>query len=93
MVVNLGPVIPGMPDTPPNPQPNGLGHNPRCLRRDVNQHSSAITTPQHTFDLIVESDDVGKFHDRMMGIGSQKDLGVHIGGHYTIGGDPGGVCF
>ena len=91
MVVNLGPVVPTSPDVPPNPQPNGLGHNPRCLRRDINKHAAAVTTAQHSYELITESSTIDAFHNRLMCMGAQKDWGVHIGGHYTISGDPGAV--
>ncbi|PKS06048.1 hypothetical protein jhhlp_007882 [Lomentospora prolificans] len=89
MTVTLGPVAPVPLNISANPQPNGLGYNPRCLRRDLNKFASAVTTHQHTFDLIVESETADAFHDRMMGM-TLQDWGVHVGGHYTINGDPGG---
>lgn len=38
MTVSLGPIGKNMPDVPDNPQMDGYGHNPRCLRRDVNHY-------------------------------------------------------
>lgn len=54
MSVNLGPVA-VLPDVAPNPQPDGLGYNPRGLKRDVgpgiNQryanHSTVLSTLTH----------------------------------------------
>jgi tyrosinase len=91
MVVTLGPVMPVLPDVNPNPQRDGLGHNPRCLRRDLNKNAAAVTTAQHTFDLITESKTADAFHDRLMGFNGQKDWGVHSGGHFSVGGEPAGV--
>ena len=79
------------PDVPPNPQSNGLGYNPRCLRRDISAISAASTTDDLTAALIRESPDIATFQTTMQYLNytSQK-LGVHTGGHYIIGGDPGG---
>ncbi|KAL1877454.1 hypothetical protein Daus18300_002441 [Diaporthe australafricana] len=95
MSVNLGPIaaISSL-KVPANPQSDGLGHNPRCLRRDVNKYSAAKTTANYTEALITTNAKVGPFQDKMQGQGlGTNDWGVHIGGHYTIGGDPGGDFF
>ncbi|EKG19772.1 Tyrosinase [Macrophomina phaseolina MS6] len=92
--VNLGPVSSTMPGINPNPQSDGLGYNPRCLRRDINQHiSSSWTKDNDTAWLIREHDDIGAFQRWMQGVLSSKFFGVHAGGHMTIGGDPGGDLF
>ncbi|KAF9638021.1 Tyrosinase [Lasiodiplodia theobromae] len=92
--VNLGPVSSTMPGIEPNPQPDGLGYNPRCLRRDINQYiSSSWTKDNDTAWLIREHDDIGTFQRWMQGVISSKFFGVHAGGHMTIGGDPGGDLF
>ncbi|KAG8165739.1 hypothetical protein KVR01_004291 [Diaporthe batatas] len=95
MSVNLGPIAPGSASlkVPANPQRDGLGHNPRCLRRDVNRYSAAHTAANYTEALITNASDVGTFQNRMQGQGLTNTWGVHIGGHYTIGGDPGGDFF
>jgi tyrosinase len=95
MTVNLGPVVPTIINVPPNPQPDGLGHNPRCLRRDVNRYSAAVTKTNYTYDLITNpaNADIGSFQTVMQGQFDLGKWGVHAGGHFTIGGDPGGVCF
>ncbi|KAK4194155.1 hypothetical protein QBC40DRAFT_321258 [Triangularia verruculosa] len=89
MTVNLGPIAPIL-QLPRNPRSDGLGYNPRCLRRDVNKNSAAVTTANYTYDLITKNNDVYWFQTVMEGQFPQGKWGVHAGGHYTIGGDPGG---
>lgn len=93
MTVNLGPVFGTISGTPVNPQPDGFGYNPRCLRRDVNVHSAAVTKTNYTYDLITNpgNADIYWFENVMQGLFSIGEWGVHTGGHFTIGGDPGGV--
>lgn len=67
-----------MPGIEPNPQPDGLGYNPRCLRRDINQYiSSSWTKDNDTAWLIREHDDIGTFQRWMQGVISSKFFGVH----------------
>ncbi|PSN60925.1 Di-copper centre-containing protein [Corynespora cassiicola Philippines] len=93
MTISLGPIGQVVPDVPPNPQADGSGHNPRCLRRDVNKHASALTYANYTYALITQSDTVDAFQKMMLGNPATGDWGVHMAGHYTIGGDPGGDFF
>ncbi|KAI0132820.1 hypothetical protein BJ170DRAFT_615493 [Xylariales sp. AK1849] len=93
MTVNLGPVFPFAPDVPTNPQPDGLGYNPRCLRRDVNRNAARETTTNYTAALITNSSNLGDFQDTMNGRPDWGQWGVHTSGHMTIGGDPGGDFF
>lgn len=92
--MNLGPVAAVMPDVPANPRPDGLGYNPRCIRRDINPHASRVTHANFTYQLITQpaNSDVGNFQSGMQGNFTIGHWGVHVGGHYTIGADPGGVC-
>lgn len=79
-------------NVPANPRSDGLGYNPRCLRRDVNKNAAAVTTANYTYDLITKNNDIGSFQNVMQGQFQLGQWGVHTGGHYTIGGDPAGVC-
>ena len=106
MTVRLGPVAPQFNPTPAlNPLPSGMGDNPRCLARDVNNYlSSRYTRTQDMVTLITDSSDILTFQDRMQAVTAkpweQEDtyhpaehngmplMGVHAGGHHTIGGDP-----
>ncbi|KAF2090081.1 tyrosinase central domain-containing protein [Saccharata proteae CBS 121410] len=93
-VVNLGPVAAVMDDVPTNPQTDGLGYNPRCLRRDINEWvSSSFTKDSDTASLILENPDFYWFSTLMQGNFSAGIMGVHTGGHMTINGDPGGDLF
>ncbi|KAK0736745.1 hypothetical protein B0T21DRAFT_441541 [Apiosordaria backusii] len=89
MTVNLGPIAPTLQITR-NPRSDGLGYNPRCLRRDVNKNSATVTTANYTYDLITKNNNVYWFQTVMEGQFPQGKWGVHAGGHYTVGGDPGG---
>ncbi|CAI6333741.1 unnamed protein product [Periconia digitata] len=90
MTVSLGPIGKVLTDIPPNPRADGYGHNPRCLRRDVNRYASAMLYDNYTYSLITEAKDVDMFQKNMLGMPEKNDWGVHMSGHYTIGGDPGG---
>ncbi|KAI9641430.1 hypothetical protein NHQ30_010237 [Ciborinia camelliae] len=92
MTVHLGPVFGTISGTPVNPRADGFGYNPRCLRRDVNVHSAAVTQTNYTYDLITNPSnaDIYWFQTVMQGLFSIGEWGVHTGGHFTIGGDPGG---
>jgi tyrosinase len=95
MTVNLGPVFPSISEVPVNPQFDGLGYNPRCLRRDVNPYSAAVTATNYTYSLITSplNSDIYWFQTVMQGQVDVGAWGVHTGGHFTIGGDPGGDFF
>ncbi|CAP65729.1 uncharacterized protein PODANS_7_690 [Podospora anserina S mat+] len=93
---SLGPKGSVVRDIPPNPQRDGLGSNPRCLRRDVNRFSVAGAKANYTYHLITQHNDVDSFYNRYLGQpqlkGDPNPWGLHNAGHYLIGGDPGGVC-
>ena len=91
MTVNLGPILPSLPlPIPPNPQSDGLGHNPRCLRRDINRHAAAHATSNITLELLTSNTDIYWFQKTMEGQAEIGKYGVHAGGHYTVSGDPAG---
>ncbi|KAF2875983.1 hypothetical protein BDV95DRAFT_287630 [Massariosphaeria phaeospora] len=92
--VNLGPVAPIISDSHPNPSPNGLAHNPRCLRRDISRAASSNWTRDADIaSLLRTSPTFGAFASRMQGDFPAGFLGVHAAGHLTIGGDPAGDLF
>jgi len=68
-----------------NPQADGLGYNPRCLRRDMsNYFTTRYTKTADIVNLISKFSTIGTFQDKM-----QAGDGVHGAGHFTINGDPG----
>lgn len=96
LTVNLGPVSPSL-DVPGiinYTSSNDLAYNPRCLRRDISAWvSSNWTTDWQSYDLITNYQDILSFENRMQGNFTAGFYGVHTGGHFTIGGDPGGDLF
>lgn len=94
MSVNLGPLSPVFDDLSPNPQPDGLGLNARCLRRDINKLASATAlTDRNITDLIKLNTDIASFQNTMQGDFAAGLIGVHTAGHMMTGGDPGGDIF
>ena len=73
MVVSLGPVGTIVKDIPKNPAANGLGSNPRCLRRDVNKYSAAGARANYTYNLITENTEIDAFYNRYLGQPQLKD--------------------
>ncbi|GAB7359888.1 hypothetical protein MBLNU230_g7416t1 [Neophaeotheca triangularis] len=91
---NLGPVAPYLEDVRANPRPDGLGYNPRCLRRDIGAYvAKRESTDANTTALITENTDIGSFQTIMQGVFDQGIVGVHTAGHMWIAGDPGGDLF
>jgi hypothetical protein len=91
MTVSLGPIGTVLKDIPKNPRNDGFASNPRCLRRDVNRYASSMLYANYTYNLITKADTVDLFQSNMLGMPHENDWGVHMSGHYVIGGDPGGV--
>lgn len=90
MSVNLGPMVSVFDDVTANPQADGLGYNPRCLRRDIGVYAASIaSTDKNSTDLITDNADVGSFQSVMQGDFAGGLLGVHTAGHFWAGGDPG----
>jgi hypothetical protein len=65
---------------------NSVKYNPRCLVRELSNWWSDKTKADATYPLIAQSNNVGEFQDRL-----QSGDGVHAGGHFSVGGNPGGV--
>lgn len=94
MSVNLGPVA--------LPVPGGISigaayegtdfyaYNPRCLKRSF---STAINrrfaNASSIVNLILKNNNIADFQINMQGVPGSGELGVHGGGHFTMGGDPG----
>lgn len=94
MKVNLGPVSPTLAEPEVIATGAGTAYNPRCLKRDVSVWvSSQWNTDQNSTDLITKQKDIASFQTNMQGDFASGFYGVHTGGHFTIGGDPGGDIF
>jgi len=85
MTVRLGPVAPALDYVPLNPAPNGLGSNPRCLRRDISTIATTTsTTDRNVTDLVNQNTDVLDFQNVMQGDFAAGLLGVHTAGHFIV---------
>ncbi|KAK7189425.1 hypothetical protein DPSP01_001414 [Paraphaeosphaeria sporulosa] len=90
MSVNLGPVGLSLPGGGYEVNGDGLSYNPRCLKRDltdavVRKYSNA-TAIAYT---ILKPQEVYDFQMTMQGVPGSGNIGIHGGGHYAMGGDPG----
>jgi len=85
MSVNLGPAALSLPGNVTVAQPNPLEYNPRCLKRDltdwVNQRMANATAVLHT----IKQQTIYDFQMIMQGIPGTGDIGIHGGGHYSLG--------
>ncbi|KAH6662025.1 hypothetical protein B0J14DRAFT_310949 [Halenospora varia] len=92
MTVHLGPVSPIADPAPPrNPASNGLGDNPRCLRRDLGPNLIKYCTTANLVTLITGQKTIGPFQNTLQNGGAVGgSQGIHGSAHFTIGSDPGG---
>lgn len=68
MVVSLGPTsMSTHKKLPKNPRSDGLGSNPRCLRRDINRNAAMGATADHAYKLLTESKDINTFYNTLLG--------------------------
>ncbi|OIW22959.1 Di-copper centre-containing protein [Coniochaeta ligniaria NRRL 30616] len=94
MSVNMGPISPTLAEPDAVPASSLYAYNPRCLKRDVSSWvSSRWTTDRNSSDLIARSGDIVAFQTTMQGDFASGVYGVHTGGHFVLGGDPGGDLF
>ncbi|KAF7594719.1 hypothetical protein BBP40_008612 [Aspergillus hancockii] len=88
--LHLGPAALSLPGGNMTEAANPLTYNPRCLKRSL---TTEILQRYNTFtkivELILDNDDVWDFQMTMQGIPGSGSIGVHGGGHYSMGGDPG----
>ncbi|KAF2458395.1 hypothetical protein BDY21DRAFT_342393 [Lineolata rhizophorae] len=91
MTVNLGPVMVSLDiEVPANPQSDGYGLNPRCIRRDIGDFfTSQYLLPDQLATHIESTDNVLTFQTTLQ-TDTAEAYSFHTGGHYTIWGDPGG---
>ncbi|KAF9735418.1 hypothetical protein PMIN06_002598 [Paraphaeosphaeria minitans] len=88
--VNLGPVGLSLPGGSTDANGDGLSYNPRCLKRDltdavIRKYANA-TAIAYT---ILKPQEVYDFQMTMQGVPGSGNIGIHGGGHYSMGGDPG----
>lgn len=94
ITVNLGPdglvQINGVTNSSSYP----YNYNPRCLRRDLTDESNQrFANLSSVLTLLRDQPDIWEFETVMQGAEGVPELGVHGGGHYALGGDPGRDVF
>jgi tyrosinase len=91
MKVNLGPVSLETPGGITVSNPEGpLAYNPRCLKRDLSTHiNRAFSNGSAVLANVVRPTNVNDFQLQMQGIPGSGNIGIHGGGHFSLGGDPG----
>lgn len=96
MNITLGPLMGTMDPAlkiPANPQRDGYGNNPRCLRRDVNNHFTQSTLKGSELAAHITSNTaILKFQDSLQNDAGGKTA-IHSSGHFSIWGDPGGDVY
>lgn len=70
-------------------KPNGLKYNPRCLKRDLTQQINDQYVNATSMVRTLIQPDIWSFEWALQGDINLDDLGVHGGGHWIMGGDPG----
>jgi tyrosinase len=87
--ISLGPIAPAMRGMSA-PVSNTNAYNPRCLRRDLNSYAAS---KWHTWENLLNittgeaSHSIAAFQTEFQGRPPDGFLGLHSGGHHTIGGD------
>ncbi|KAF3054156.1 hypothetical protein E8E11_011943 [Didymella keratinophila] len=94
MSVNLGPAALQLTNGSTIANGNGLSYNPRCLKRDLTDYANKKwANATAVVSLILVNKDIDSFQMTMQGIPGSGNIGVHGGGHYSMGGDPGRDLF
>ncbi|KAF2021979.1 Di-copper centre-containing protein [Aaosphaeria arxii CBS 175.79] len=89
MTVNLGPLALGLANGSTIGLGDGLGYNPRCLKRDLTTWINRnFANASSVARVIIKPKDIYDFQMTMQGYPGSGDLGIHGGGHYSMGGDP-----
>ncbi|GAB7358402.1 hypothetical protein MBLNU230_g2471t1 [Neophaeotheca triangularis] len=91
MSVNLGP-FGGTLTTEPGPD-DGLGYNPRRLKRDLGPAMNMRYANYSTVLRLLTTPDVTSYRLLSEGVQYTVEIGPHGGIHYCISGDPGGDLF
>ncbi|CEF74207.1 hypothetical protein SNK03_002286 [Fusarium graminearum] len=90
MSVNLGPAALDLPGGKVEANPDPLAYNPRCLKRDLSDSvNRRFANATSVLNNIVNPKNVFDFQMQMQGVPGTGDIGIHGGGHYALGGDPG----
>jgi len=78
---------------PPNSRADGYGDNPRCHRRDVGNYfvENHLTSPAMVKQ--VTANPTLKIFQAELQNTKPTIATLHVGGHFSVGGDPGGDVY
>lgn len=65
--------------------PTAFDYNPRCFSRDLNTYVAERYTNQSDVDALLATPTIEAFQDVLSGVAGTLNLGVHGGGHLTMG--------
>ncbi|KAJ5173389.1 hypothetical protein N7492_005982, partial [Penicillium capsulatum] len=87
---NLGPASLIMPGGNVTALADPLTYNPRCLKRDLTTEIlQMFNTYPRIVGTILNHSTIWDFEMGVQGVPGTGSIGVHGGGHYSMGGDPG----
>ena len=66
--------------------PNSFDYAPSCLSRDLNSYVAQTFTTQAEADAAVAAPDIDTFQALINGNVTGGNLGLHLGAHFTVGG-------
>jgi tyrosinase len=86
MKVNLGPAALALTNGSTISAANPQAYNPRCLKRDLTTAiNRRFANYSSIVQLILNNKNIADFQLVMQGVPGSGDIGVHGGGHYTMG--------
>jgi len=84
MKVNLGPTSLGLTNGSTINNGDGLGYNPRCLKRDLTDYiNQRFANATSVVKLILNNNNIENFQMTMQGLPGTGDIGVHGGGKHA----------
>jgi tyrosinase len=91
MSVNLGQASLDVPGGVIISNPAGpFAYNPRCLKRDLTTAINRMfANATSILTTILEPQNIDAFQTKLQGPVGTGDIGIHGGGHFALGGDPG----
>ncbi|GME46718.1 tyrosinase central domain protein [Neofusicoccum parvum] len=89
MTVNFAPVNMALLNGKTIESTNKFDCQPRCLKGNLMDDAiKRFANDTSVSTLLADPQDIAAFQDMMQGNTNRPDMGVHGGGHYSLGGDP-----
>jgi tyrosinase len=89
--VNMGPAMLDVPGGIIISNPAGpFAYNPRCFKRDLTTAINRMfANASSILNTILPPQNIADFQMKLQGVPGSGDIGIHGGGHFSLGGDPG----